>query len=147
MKSDLSQIFMKKINELWDKYHVDRLLGIFWVLAFGLEFFFMKCLSFETRWLPFIGLVFCIVFVLRAGFIQARENNLPLCMIVACIPGLPITALWFRHFVTQTIEAEKATSAASMFSFVSDVALFSSVLASSIYFACLGVRILLGKEE
>ena len=76
MKSDLSQIFMKKINELWDKYHVDRLLGIFWVLAFGLEFFFMKCLSFETRWLPFIGLVFCIVFVLRAGFIQARENNL-----------------------------------------------------------------------
>lgn len=90
---------MDKVNKLWDRYHVDRLLGIFWVLAFGLEFIFMKYLSFETGWLPFIGLVFFIVFILRAGFIQARENNLPLYVMVASIPGLPMTALWFRHFL------------------------------------------------
>lgn len=136
---------MDKVNELWDRYHVDRLLGIFWVLVFGLEFIFMKYLSFETGWLPFIGLVFFIVFSLRAGFIQARENNLPLYVMVASIPGLPMTALWFRHFLTQTIEAEKVTSAASMFFFASDVVLFFSVLGSCIYFACLCIRILFGK--
>lgn len=138
---------MEKINELWDKYHVERLFAIFWVLSFCLEFFFMKCLSFETGWLPLIGLVFFIVFVLRAGFIQARENNLPLCVIVACIPGFPITALWLRHFITQTIEAEKATSVASMFSFVSDTALFISAFGSFICFACLFIRIIPDIEE
>lgn len=95
---------MNKIKEFWNKYNLDRLLGVFWILPFWIEFFIFKYFKIEAELLPFIGVFFFAVSTLRAGSIQKEKKQLPIWYLVAGIPGFITTLCWCKHFALQTVE-------------------------------------------